>query len=107
MEELLPLANHPQEVVIEHQNLHRNLILHDGSKFLDGHLKSSITNHGDDLLFWSRKFRTQSGRQRKAHCPGTSGGNIRTLPLVLIISRSYHLMLTYISDNDCVAIRNR
>ena len=48
VEELLPLADHAEEAVVEDKDLDVDVELHDRAELLQGHLETPITNDGND-----------------------------------------------------------
>src|SRR5690606_1589731 len=72
MEELLPLAYHPEEAVVQYHDLHRYVVLHDGAQFLYGHLVSAITDYCHNFFFCATHFCSERGGQGKAHCSGAT-----------------------------------
>src|SRR5690606_28219264 len=100
VEELLPLPYHTEVAVVQHHDLHRNLVLHDCAEFLGGHLEPAITDDGNDVLVGRTEFCTQGGRQGEAHRSGTTGGDVRARVLVFVIPRCTHLVLTDVGNHN-------
>ena len=57
-EQLLPLSDHSEEVVIENDNLHRQAETLDGAQFLHIHHKRAVAADCDYCIFWSGQLRT-------------------------------------------------
>src|SRR5215831_1958842 len=100
MKKLLPLAYHAQELVIEDNDLHINLALHNSAELLQGHLEASISYNGDHRSFRRTYFCTDSSRKCKSHCPESPGCNIASCVIEFCITAGYHLVLAYISNNN-------
>src|SRR5690606_23234652 len=105
VEELLPLSYHPEEAVIEYHNFHWNLVLHDCAEFLESHLETAIADHSDNFFLRYREFRAHRCRKGKSHRSCSTGSDIRTRPLVFVIPRRCHLMLTDVGNYDSFTIR--
>src|SRR5690606_28498007 len=75
-EQLLPLAYHSKESVIQDHNLHCRFGLKNGPQFLNSHLISPISNYCHDLPFRASHFCTQGGRKGKSHSAQTTGSNV-------------------------------
>src|SRR5580698_922077 len=56
VEELLPLADHAKEAVVQDEDLDIDVKLHDGAKFLKGHLETPVTDDGNDCAIRCAKF---------------------------------------------------
>ena len=61
--------------IIQNDNLHVHLALHDGSKFLDRHLQSAISHKQDNLLVRCPYFGSMGSRQAKSHSPQSTRCN--------------------------------
>ena len=71
-EELLPLTYHPQEVIVQKDDLHIHTILHDGSKLLDGHLQTTVAYKDTNSSLGCSILGTDACGQAEAHRPQTS-----------------------------------
>src|SRR5690606_20883145 len=105
MEQLLPLAYHAQEFVIEDKNFYFRTKLHNRSQFLDSHLNSPITNNGNDITLRCTIPCTDSRRKPETHRTKTARGHIRLRLIELCITTSHHLMLSYVRYDDRIAAR--
>src|SRR5690606_2911267 len=76
VKQLLPLANHTKEFIVEYQYLNLRSKLHDGSKFLKRHLEASVADNGYNGAFGSSIPGADSCRKSESHCTQTSGGDI-------------------------------
>ena len=98
------MPNHSQEIIVQNDYFNRKFILEDSSQFLYCHLETSISNKRDNRNIGFANFCTNSCRQSEAHCPQSTGGNKAIRIFKLIISCSCHLMLAYISYNNCFSL---
>src|SRR5690242_11253877 len=76
VKKLLPLPHHAEEVIIQNDQLHIDVALHDGAKFLDSHLKTAVTDDGNNGSLRRAELRSYRCRQCETHCPQAARSNI-------------------------------
>src|ERR1019366_4086750 len=67
VEQLLPLAHHAEEAVVEDQDLDRRPLDRAGRQLLRGHLEAAVTVDRDDKLAGPADLRAHGGRDGEAH----------------------------------------
>src|SRR5262245_30858931 len=99
VEELLPLADHAQVAVVDDGDFYVDLLLHDGGKFAERHLKAAIAYDDPHLGVGTGELGTDGCRKSKAHRAQTAGCNERSRLVVVVILRLPHLVLANVSDD--------
>ena len=72
-EKLLPLAHHAEVVIIQHEDLDRQLMNSCGRQFTKGHLESTVTRNRNHGLIRAGKLRPDRSRKSKSHRACTTG----------------------------------
>ena|SRR5438105_2585473 len=104
VKKLLPLPHHAQEIIIQNDQLHIDLALHDSTQLLDGHLKTAIANDGNNSSFRSTEFSSYSRRQCKTHRTQSPRSDVTFGLIKFCISTSDHLVLANIGHNYSITI---
>src|SRR6218665_518789 len=102
MEELLPLSYHAEELVIEDDDLYIGFELHDGAKFLQCHLETTVADDRNSLSAWVTISGSDSCGECKSHGTQAATCNVAACVIEFRITAGYHLVLTYIGNNDRV-----
>ena len=66
-EHRLPLTNIAQEVIVQQNHLHRSLLFHDGTQFLQVHLQAAVSHEYAYRAVRTSKSGTDSCRKAEAH----------------------------------------
>ena len=94
--QVLPLTYIAKIIVVQENHLHRCLLLHNCTQFLDIHLETAITEETADGSVWSTKGSTDSCRKTEAHGTKSTTGNNTQFLGKLEIAATDHLVLTYV-----------
>ncbi len=73
-EQLLPLADHAQVVVVDDQHLDGQLVQGGRGQLAHGHLEAAVADDGPDLLVRVGELRADRRREAEAHGAGAAGG---------------------------------
>lgn len=71
-EKLLPLANHPEVMIVQYDDFDRQLVNRRGGELKQCHLESTVAGDRDASLVRASKLRTNRGRETEAHCAGST-----------------------------------
>src|SRR5690606_3278880 len=104
MEQLLPLAYHTQETVVQNHNFHFGTELHNRTQLLNTHLYTAIAYNRNNITMRSTIPCANRCRQSKAHRAQSSGSHIGLRLVELRVATCHHLMLAHIRDNDSITI---
>ena len=103
VEQLLPLADHAEVVVVDDQHLDRQLVHRRGGQLGQGHLEAAVADHGPHRLVRTAQLGADGGREAEAHGAGAA----RRQPVVVLGReqelRGPHLVLAHVGDDDGVA----
>src|SRR5690348_5032510 len=102
MKQLLPLPHHAKEIVVENKNFYSSTELHNCTKFLQRHLKTTITNDRNNSSVLRSVLCTNRCRQCKTHCAKSATRDVALRFYKRCIATSNHLVLTNISNNHCI-----
>src|SRR5690606_34655472 len=102
-EELLPLANHTQVLIIKNGHLNRYLFSNSSGQLLNVHLNATITGNVEDRLIRSSHFSSNCCRKTITHCAQST--RRKELPgiLKLVVLGSPHLILSNLSHHYSIA----
>src|SRR6185369_5095114 len=100
VENLLPLPDHPEIVVIHNDDLEIGLVLDRSRKLLRSHLKPTVADKRDHLPVRMSYLSSKRGGESKAHCSETARSERLTWSVERIVLGQPHLMLTDIGGND-------
>ena len=103
VEQLLPLPDHPQVVVVDDQDLDRQLVQGRRGQLAHGHLEAAVADDGPHLLVGVGELRPHRRRHAEAHGPGAARG--QPVPVLggQAELRRPHLVLADVGGDDAVA----
>ena len=81
VEELLPLAHHPEPAVVDDHDHDRQPLERRGRELLAGHLEAAVAVDADDRRVGPRRLRADRGRHAVAHRPEPARGDERARPV--------------------------
>src|SRR4051812_22509878 len=99
VEQLLPLADHAEALVVHHQHFDRQLRGNQGRELRGTHLKAAIADHSPDWPTWLRRFDTHGSWQRVPHGAKAAAGEDLARSLETVMQGHEHLVLTDIGHN--------
>src|SRR6266498_326608 len=102
MKQLLPLTHHAKKLIIQNDEFHIYLALHDSSEFLYRHLKTAVADNSNNSSVRRTKLCADRCRKCKTHCSQSTGGDITFRLIKFCIAAGYHLVLTNIGHYDCI-----
>ena len=102
-EQLLPLADHPEVVVVHDEHLDRDPLLRARRELLHVHLDRAVAGDADDRLVRTADLRAHRGRQPEAHRAETAGVDPPARRREVVVLRRPHLVLADVGDDDRVA----
>ena len=102
VEQLLPLAHHTQEAVVEDGEADGEVVLADGLEFLRSHLEAAVATDGPDRLVLG-ELRAHGGGDFVAHGAEATGGDPLAGAAVGVVLRAPHLVLADASDDGGLA----
>ena len=91
------MTNIAQEVIVQQNHLHRSLLFHDGTQFLQVHLQAAVSHEYAYRAVRTSKSGTDSCRKAEAHSTQATGSNNATFLAVFEITGGHHLILADIS----------
>ena len=107
VEELLPLAHHPEPAVVDDHDHDRQPFERRGRELLAGHLEAAVAVDADDRGIGPRGLRPDCGRNAVAHRPEAAGGDEGARLLALDVLHRPHLVLADTGRPDVVALALR
>ena len=105
VDELLPLPDHAQLVVVEQGDLDRNVVLDERHEFLNGHLQAAVADDRPRLLVGATDCRSHRRGQPKAHGPQAARADMALGPAEARIASGPHLVLADVRHDRCVMAR--
>ena len=106
VEELLPLVDHSEHVVVDDGELNRQTILDDGGELAHGHLEAAVASNRPDGLIGRADLHSHSARHLVAHCAGASRRDEGAGVLVGEVLGGPHLVLADAGHDDGVSAGN-
>src|SRR5208283_487692 len=100
VEDLLPLADHAEEAVVDDGDVDGDLLLLDGGELGGGHLEAAVAGDDPDILFGAGELGPDGGGQGEAHGAEAAGGDERARRVVAEVLRLPHLVLADVGDDD-------
>ena len=104
VQQLLPLAHHPHPLVVEDEDLDRQVVLHRRRHLLHGHLHRGLAGDVDDQAVRMRDLHAHRRRQAIAHGAQAAGGH----PAVRLVEveelRRPHLVLAHLGGDVDVPV---
>ena len=101
VEELLPLAHHAQEAVVDDGDLHRQVaLLLEHGQFLQRHLEAAVAGHGPDQPIGVRHLCADGRGQRVAHGTQAAAGQQLARNVMGVVLALPHLVLAHVGDDD-------
>ena len=104
VQQFLPLAHHAHILVVEDEDLDRQVVLHRRRNFLHGHQHRSLAGDIDDERIRMRELHADRGRQSVAHGAEAARGHPAVRLLEMVELRRPHLMLADFGRDVGVAV---
>ena len=104
VEELLPLAHHPEVPVVDDRHVDVDLLLHDRRKLAHRHLEAAVADDHPHFLVRARELGADRRRQREAHRAEAARRDERARLVVVVVLRFPHLVLADVGHDDGVAV---
>ncbi len=103
VEQFLPLTNHAEVVVVQNNNLDRQLMDRSCRQLKQRHLKTAVSTETDNQIVGTPKLRADGSGQTETHRARSAGAEEVIRVVRLIELSSPHLMLSDIGDNNSFA----
>ena len=98
VDDLLPLPDHAQLLVVEERDLHRDPVGGQGHQLLAGHLEAAVAADRPGLGVRVAQGRAHRGRDREAHRAQAARADVAVGPAELRVARQPHLVLAHVRD---------
>ncbi len=105
VDDLLPLAHHPETAVVDHHERDRQLVLDGDHHLLECHLRAPVAAHRHDLRFRTRQRRADRRGNAEAHRPHAAGRQEVPRQGVAEVLRRPHLVLPHVRHDQRLAVR--
>ena len=102
IEELLPLSNHAQILVVHDDHLDGQAETADRSQLLDVHLEAAIARNAEHGAIWLGKLASNGPRQSETHCAQSARGDESTRGRRAVTLRCPHLVLAHVGQDYAV-----
>ena len=93
VDDLLPLPDHPQLLVVEQRDLDRDVVLDQRHQLLERHLEAAVAGDRPGRLVRPAERRAHGGGHREAHRSETAGADVAVRPPEAGVARHPHLVL--------------
>ena len=99
-EQVLPLAHHAEEAVVDDEDLDRELQVRSGGKLVHRHLKPAVAHDGTHQVLGPRELGADGRGEPEPHCPRPSRGDPLEPLFRLVELGRPHLVLAHIRGHD-------
>ncbi len=103
---VLPLPHHAKRLVVQTNDLHRQVVLHTGREFLQIHLEATLTGDTHRDSIWKRQLHAHRRWETEAHSAETARINPTSWLIEAIVLSRKHLVLTHVRRNIRVSFSN-
>ena len=98
IDDLLPLADHPELLVVEQGDLDRDVVGDEGHQLLERHLEPAVTGDRPGLAIGSAEGGAHGRRQAEAHRPKAARRHVRVGLAKAGVAGQPHLVLADVRD---------
>ena len=105
VEELLPLADHPEVKIVQDHHFDGQAVMGDGAQLLDVHLDAAVSRHIDHGPVRAGHLRADGGGQPEPHRPQSSRGKEGVRLVKRVKLGRPHLVLAHLGRDDRPAPR--